>query len=76
MKKLLRNRVLVERGGGGVLLEKGVPNCFISFSLEKHVFITIGIFFLIFLSGKYSYLLQSIDLFFRVIYFLLENDIL
>ena len=51
MKKLLRNRGLVERG---VLLERGgFPNCFISFPSEKHVFITIGFF----LSGKYSRLL-------------------
>ena len=40
MKKLLRNRGLVERG---VLLERGFPNCFISFSSERHAFITIGI---------------------------------
>ena len=53
MKKLLRNRGLVERGGG-VLLEKGgFPDCFISFPSEKHVFITTGSF----LSGKYSHLL-------------------
>ena len=44
MKKLLRNRGLVERGG---FLRKGggFPNCFISFSSEKHDFITIGILF-------------------------------
>ena len=51
MKKLLRNRGLVERG---VLLKRGgFPNYFISFLLEKHVFIIIGVF----LSGKYSHLL-------------------
>ena len=45
MKKLLRNRGLVERG---VLLERGgFPNCFISFPSEKHVFITIGLFCLV-----------------------------
>ena len=50
MKKLFRNRGLVE---SGVLLERGVfPNCFISFSSEKHNFITVGFF----LSGKYSHL--------------------
>ena len=38
-------------GGGGV-----VPNCFISFPAEKHVFITIRIPFFSF-SGKYSRLL-------------------
>ena len=35
IKKLLRNRELVER--------EEVPNCFISFPSEKHVFITVGI---------------------------------
>ena len=49
MKKLHRNRRVSWRGG--------FPNCFISFSSEKHVFITIGIFFFFFLSGKYSCLL-------------------
>ena len=49
MKKLLRNRGLVERG---VLLERRgfpncFPNCFISFPSEKHVFITIGFFCLV-----------------------------
>ena len=43
MKKLLRNRMLrgvpFRKGGGGF------PNCFTSFSSEKHVFITIGILF-------------------------------
>ena len=43
IKKLLRNRGLVEKGGS---LRKGEgPKCFISFSSEKHVFITIGILF-------------------------------
>ena len=48
MKKLLRDRGLVERGGGS--LRKGggrVPNCFISFPSEKHVFITISILFFV-----------------------------
>ena len=58
MKKLLRNRELVEMG---VLLEnkgRGIPNFFISFPSEKHVFITIGIlFFGLFWTGKYSRLL-------------------
>ena len=46
MKKLLRNRGLVERGR--VLLERGgFSNCFISFPSEKHVFITIGFFCLV-----------------------------
>ena len=78
MKKVFRNRGLVDGvgWGGGVLLDRGFPNCFISFSSEKHVFITIGILFFLFLSGKYSCLLYSIDLFFHVVYFLLENDIL
>ena len=45
MKILLRNRGLVERG---VHLERGdFPNCFISFPLKKHVFITIGTFCLV-----------------------------
>ena len=34
------------KGGRGVLLGRGQgPNCFISFSSEKHVFITIRIHF-------------------------------
>ena len=42
MKKLLRNRGLVERE---VLLKRGgFPSCFVSFLQEKHVFIAIGIF--------------------------------
>ena len=46
MKKLLRNRELVERG---VPLERGeAPNSFISSSSEKHVFITIGVLFFFF----------------------------
>ena len=46
MKKLLRNMGLVEREG--VLLESGgFPNCYISFSSEKYVFITIGFFCLV-----------------------------
>ena len=42
MKKLLRDReVSVKRGGEGVLLERrGFLKCFISFTSEKHVFIT------------------------------------
>ena len=52
MKRLPRNRGLVERGE--VLLERGgVLNFFISFLSENHVFVTIGFF----LSGKYSRLL-------------------
>ena len=51
MKKLLRDRGLVERG---VLLEKeGVSNCFIIFLSEK--FSLLLEYF--FLSGKYSRLL-------------------
>ena len=41
-KKLLRNRGLAEMR---VLLERGFSNCFISFSSEKHAFISIGILF-------------------------------
>ena len=48
MKKLLRNMGLVERGGGGVILKRGGPNCFISFSSEKHVLITIETLFSLF----------------------------
>ena len=79
MKKLFRNRGLVERrgslrkrggGGGGV-----GAYCFISFSSEKHVFVTIGIlFFSFFFSGIYSCLLFSIILSCGLL--LLENDIL
>ena len=46
IKKLLRNRMVnwkVE-----ILLERGGPNCFISFPPEKHVFITVGILFFLF----------------------------
>ena len=68
MEKLLRNRALVEKGWG-------FPNCFISFSSKKHVLITIGKLFSLFLSVKYSWLLKLIELFFHVVYFLLENDI-
>ena len=49
-KKILRNR-LVKREVGVPLERERVPNCFISFPSEKHVFVTIGI---LFLSGKYS----------------------
>ena len=45
MKKLLRNRELVERGGP--YRKKEFPNSFISFPSEKHVFITIGFFCLV-----------------------------
>ena len=62
--------------GQGFSEKGGFSNCFISFSSEKHVFITIGILFYLFLSGKYSCLLLSIDQFFHVVYFLLQNDIL
>ena len=53
MKKLFRNRGLVERrgwgGGGGGPRGGGVEAyCFISFSSEKHVFVTIGILFFLF----------------------------
>ena len=62
MKKLLRDKGLVEKeGGGGSLMREltnplsqsnlfmtwGFPNCFISFPSEKHVFITIGILFFV-----------------------------
>ena len=50
MKKLLRNRRSAERRE--LSLKDGFPYCFISFSSEKHVFITIGILFFSFLSGK------------------------
>ena len=63
MKKLLRIRGLVERGG--LLEREEFPNCFISFPSEKHVFITIGFV----LSGEYSRLL---DPFFHLVYFFLE----
>ena len=70
MKKLLRDRALAERG---VLLERGVfPNRFIIFLSEK--FSLLLEYF--FLSGNYSRLLLSIDLFFHVVHLLLENDIL
>ena len=69
MKKLLRNRGFSWKGGP--LRKREFPNCFIGFPSEKHGFITIGFF----LSGKYSHLLQSIDLFLHVVYFFLENDI-
>ena len=62
-EKLLRNRGLV--GRMGVFLERGVSKLFHQFSL-----------LLEFLSGKYSHLLYSIDLFFHVVYFLLENGII
>ena len=61
MKKLLRDRGLVER--------RGVPKLLHQFSLT--MFSLLLKYF--FLSGKYSHL---IDLFFHVVYFLLENDIL
>ena len=58
MKKLLRSRGLVERVGGSPRKGDGVfPNCFISFSSEKHVFTTTGILFFLLLSGKYSHML-------------------
>ena len=46
MKELLRNRGLVKRGGEGFSSKRGVSNCFVNFTLEKHIFITIGIIFL------------------------------
>ena len=68
-KKLLRNRELVEGGGGS--LRKGGLQVASSVFLKKSMFS----FLLELLSGKYSHLLLSIDLFFQVVYFLLENDI-
>ena len=43
MKILLRNRGVSWKGA--FLRKRGFPNCFISFPLEKHVFITIGMLF-------------------------------
>ena len=59
MKKLLRSRGIVEKGRGSIGKGGmgGVQNCFISFSLEKHVFITIKALFFPFFSYKYSCLL-------------------
>ena len=62
MKKLLRDRRLVERRLGSQIA---------SSVFLKHVFIAIEILFC--LVYKYSHL---IDLSFHVIYFQLENDIL
>ena len=47
MKKLLRDRGLVERDGGSLRKGGRVSNCFISFPSEKHVFITIRILFFV-----------------------------
>ena len=72
MKKLLRGRGLVERGGS---LRKGeASKVFHQFSLSKACFHYYSKTF--FLPSKYSRLLLSIDLFFHVLYFLPENDIL
>ena len=65
MKKLLRNRGLVKRGGFQIISSVFLKESMFSLLLEYF-----------FLSGKYSHLLWSIDLFFHVVYFLLENDIL
>ena len=71
MKKLLRNRRLVERGE--ILLERGVSKLFHQFSFRKACFHYYWntIFCLV------IFTLAVINrLFFRVVYFLLENDIL
>ena len=71
MKKLLRNRGLVERGE--ILLERGVSKLFHQFSFRKACFHYYWntIFCLV------IFTLAVINrLFFRVVYFLLENDIL
>ena len=70
-----------QRGGAlkncseiGGFLRKG------GFQIVSSVFVKKSMFSLLleyfFLSGKYSHLLLSIDLFFHVVYFLLENDAL
>ena len=40
MKKLLRDRGVSWKMGGVLLERRGFPKCFISFTSEKHVFIT------------------------------------
>ena len=56
----------------GVLLERGI------FQIASSVFLKKSTFSLLleFLPGKYSHLLQSIDLLFHMVYFLLENNVL
>ena len=56
----------------GVLLERGIFQIALSVSLKKSTFSLL----LEFLPGKYSHLLQSIDLLFHTVYFLLENNVL
>ena len=55
----------------GVLLERGI------FQIASSVFLKNSTFSLLlqFLPGKYSHLLQSIDLLFHMVYFLLENNV-
>ena len=75
MKKLLRNRGLLERGErfslkwGRDFLRKGGSQLLHQFSLS--MFLLLWKYF--FLFSKYSHL---IDIFFQVVYFLLENAIL
>ena len=66
MKKLLRNKGLVERRASKFLYQ---------FFFRKECFHYYWNTFSSFLSAKYFCLLQSIDLFFHAVYFLLENDI-
>ena len=56
----------------GAFLERGVFQIVSSVFLKKSMFSLL----LEFLSGKYSHLLQSIDLLFHMVYFLLENNVL
>ena len=62
-------RRLVKKGAGGV------SKLFHQFSLFKESMFSLLLQYS-FLSGKYSQLLWSIDLFFHVVYFLLDNHIL
>ena len=61
--RINRNRGLVERGGSQIVS---------SVLLKKNMFLLLLEYF--FLSGKYSHM-WSIDLFFHVVCFLLENDV-
>ena len=62
---------------GGVFLERGGGFQIVSsVSFQKSMFSLVLEYFSLLLSDKYSRLLQSIDLFFHEVYFLLENDIL
>ena len=74
MKTLLRNRWVVQKGG--ILLERGAGG---GSQIVSYVFLKKSMFSLLveyfFLSGKCSPMI-TIDLFFHVVYFLLENDIL